>query len=76
MTQSDVERALPGADRALLDSLFIRAYGERFAAGAPDAPTDAEGTDGGDSGSPSASSSASPGHLRRRGAPGTAALRC
>jgi len=42
MTQSDVERALPGADRPLLDSLFIRAYGERFAAGAPDAPTDDE----------------------------------
>lgn len=40
MTQSDIERALPGADRALLDSLFIRAYGERFAAGAPDATTD------------------------------------
>ena len=35
MTQSDVERALPGADRALLDGLFLRAYGERFAAGAP-----------------------------------------
>jgi len=32
MTQSDVERALPGADRALLDGLFRRAYGERFAA--------------------------------------------
>jgi len=42
MTQSDVERALPGADRPLLDSLFIRAYGERFAAGAPDAPADDE----------------------------------
>jgi hypothetical protein len=40
MTQSDVERALPGANRPLLDGLFIRAYGERFAAGAPDAPTD------------------------------------
>ena len=42
MTQSDVERALPGADRPLLDSLFIRAYGERFAAGAPDATTDGD----------------------------------
>ena len=37
MTQSDIERALPGADRTLLDGLFLRAYGERFAAGAPDA---------------------------------------
>jgi len=37
MVQSDVERALPGADRALLDSLFLQAYGERFAASAPDA---------------------------------------
>lgn len=37
MTQSDVERALPGADRARLDGLFLRAFGERFAAGAPDA---------------------------------------
>ncbi len=35
MTQSDVERVLPGADRALLDRLFAAAYGERFAAGAP-----------------------------------------
>lgn len=35
MTQSDIERALPGVDRALLDGLFLRAYGERFAAGAP-----------------------------------------
>lgn len=35
MTQSDIERALPGADRALLDGLFLRAHGERFAAGAP-----------------------------------------
>jgi hypothetical protein len=35
MTQSDIERALPGADRTLLDGLFLRAYGERFAAGAP-----------------------------------------
>ncbi len=40
MTQSDIQRALPGADRSLLDGLFIRAYGERFAAGAPDATTD------------------------------------
>ncbi|MCX6887927.1 MAG: BatD family protein [Verrucomicrobia bacterium] len=37
MTQSDIERALPGANRTLLDGLFLRAYGERFAAGAPDA---------------------------------------
>jgi hypothetical protein len=37
MTQSDIERALPDADRTLLDSLFLRAYGERFAAGSPDA---------------------------------------
>ena len=35
MTQSDIERALPGADRALLDGLFIRAHGERFAGAAP-----------------------------------------
>ena len=42
MTQSDIERALPGADRALLDGIFLRAYGERFAAGAPtDADADA-----------------------------------
>ena len=34
MTQSDVERALPGASRPLLDRLFAHAYGERFAAGA------------------------------------------
>ncbi len=40
MTQSDVARALPGADRPLLDGLFILAYGERFAADAPDATTD------------------------------------
>lgn len=32
MTQSDVERALPGASRDLLDDLFVRATGERFAA--------------------------------------------
>jgi hypothetical protein len=32
MTQSDVERALPGASRVLLDDLFVRATGERFAA--------------------------------------------
>jgi len=37
MTQSDIERALPGAARPLLDSLFLRAFGERFAAGAPEA---------------------------------------
>ena len=41
MTQSDVERALPGADRTLLDGLFLHAFGARFAAGAPDA-TDAD----------------------------------
>lgn len=45
MTQSDIERALPGADRALLDGIFLRAYGERFAAGAPtDADADADAT--------------------------------
>jgi len=37
MTQSDVERALPGTSRALLDDLFVRAYGDRFAAGSPSA---------------------------------------
>jgi hypothetical protein len=31
MTQSDIERAFPGVDRALLDQLFARAYAERFA---------------------------------------------
>ena len=31
MTQGDVVRALPGAERALLDGLFLRAHGERFA---------------------------------------------
>jgi hypothetical protein len=31
MTQSDVERAFPGVDRALLDQLFARAHGRRFA---------------------------------------------
>lgn len=41
MTQSDVERALPGADRALLDGLFRRAFGDRFAAGTP-APSAAD----------------------------------
>jgi len=41
MVQSDVQRALPGADRALLDSLFLQAFGERFAARAPEA-TDAD----------------------------------
>jgi hypothetical protein len=35
MTQSDIERALPGADRTLLDGLFIRAHGERFAGPTP-----------------------------------------
>jgi hypothetical protein len=44
MTQSDVERALPGADRALLDGLFLRAYGERFAAEVGATPTDADET--------------------------------
>ena len=45
MTQSDIERALPGVDRALLDGLFLRAYGERFAAGAPtEAEADADAT--------------------------------
>ena len=34
MTRSDIERALPGVDQALLDDLFTQAYGERFAAGA------------------------------------------
>ena len=43
MTQSDVERALPTADRTLLDGLFLQAYGERFAAGAPGV-TDADET--------------------------------
>lgn len=33
MTQSDLERVLPGASRPLLDALFQRAQGERFAAG-------------------------------------------
>jgi len=32
MTQSDIERAFPGVDRALLDQLFARAHGQRFAA--------------------------------------------
>ena len=31
MTQSDVERALPGASRPLLDDLFVRATSDRFA---------------------------------------------
>jgi hypothetical protein len=31
MTRSDVERVLPDAPRALLDALFARAYGDRFA---------------------------------------------
>ena len=38
MIRSDIERALPGADRTLLDGLFLRANGERSG---PDA-TDAE----------------------------------
>jgi hypothetical protein len=37
MIQSDIERALPGANRTLLDQLFVRAYGERFTAASPDA---------------------------------------
>lgn len=35
MTQSDIERALPGVSRALLDDLFVRATGERFAGRSP-----------------------------------------
>jgi ribosomal protein S18 acetylase RimI-like enzyme len=35
MTQSDVERVLPGADRARLDGLFLRAHADRFAPTAP-----------------------------------------
>jgi|GEM_PF-422750 len=35
MTQSDVERVLPGADRARLDDLFLRAHADRFAPAAP-----------------------------------------
>jgi hypothetical protein len=35
MTQSDVERVLPGADRARLDGLFLRAHADRFAPAAP-----------------------------------------
>lgn len=31
MTQSDVERVLPGVDRARLDALFLRAQAGRFA---------------------------------------------
>ena len=31
MTRSDVERVLPGADRARLDGLFLRAHADRFA---------------------------------------------
>jgi len=34
MTQSDVERALPGASRPLLDDLFVRATSDRFAVSA------------------------------------------
>jgi hypothetical protein len=35
MTQSDVERVLPGADRARLDGLFLRAHADRFAPAPP-----------------------------------------
>ncbi len=35
MTQSDVERVLPGADRARLDGLFLRAHADRFAPATP-----------------------------------------
>jgi hypothetical protein len=31
MTRSDVERVLPGADRARLDALFVLAQADRFA---------------------------------------------
>jgi hypothetical protein len=37
MTQGDLERVLPGVPRPLLDELFARAYGNRFAEGAGDA---------------------------------------
>ena len=37
MIRSDIERALPGVDRALLDGLFLRASGERSGADATDA---------------------------------------
>ena len=37
MIRSDIEHALPGADRALLDGLFLRASGERSGADATDA---------------------------------------
>jgi hypothetical protein len=40
MTQSDVERVLPGADRTRLDALFTLAQADRFAR--PGAPADAE----------------------------------
>jgi hypothetical protein len=35
MTQSDVERVLPDADRARLDGLFLRAHADRFAPAPP-----------------------------------------
>ncbi|MGA0869027.1 MAG: hypothetical protein ACO3UM_08850, partial [Planctomycetota bacterium] len=35
MTQSDVGRVLPGADRARLDRLFLRAHADRFAPAGP-----------------------------------------
>jgi len=38
MTQSDVERVLPDADRGRLDALFLRAQADRFAPpGTPEA---------------------------------------
>ncbi|MBM3868056.1 MAG: protein BatD [Verrucomicrobia bacterium] len=45
MTQSDVERVLPGADRARLDGLFQRAHADRFASAPP--PADAGEADAG-----------------------------
>ena len=35
MTQSDVERVLPGVERVRLDGLFLRAHADRFAPAAP-----------------------------------------
>ena len=43
MTQSDVERVLPGADRARLDALYVLAQSDRFAR--PGTPPDAETAD-------------------------------
>jgi hypothetical protein len=43
MTQSDVERVLPGADRARLDALFTLAQADRF--GRPGSPADAAAAD-------------------------------